>query len=125
MNPETKTCQNCKAGFTIEPEDFAFVFKTLRISRTFDLSKRIMVIEGVFMFHPQLLNDLWDKQIYLTGDIDKIDARRIKREQEKWGSDYFPETHPDSYFRQVTIALQRYIQQYKPEKVADLVLRVH
>ncbi|OGQ22207.1 MAG: hypothetical protein A3C46_00580 [Deltaproteobacteria bacterium RIFCSPHIGHO2_02_FULL_44_16] len=27
MNSETKTCQNCKSGFTIEPEDFAFYEK--------------------------------------------------------------------------------------------------
>ncbi|MBI3442396.1 MAG: hypothetical protein HY007_01360 [Candidatus Sungbacteria bacterium] len=27
MNQETKTCQNCKTGFTIEPEDFAFYEK--------------------------------------------------------------------------------------------------
>ncbi len=94
------------------------------ILKTFDLSKRIMVIEGVFMFHPRLLNDLWDKRVYLAGDMNNINARRIAREQEKWGSDYFPETHPDSYFRQVTTALQRYIKQYQPEETADLVLRV-
>ncbi|KKT90642.1 MAG: hypothetical protein UW91_C0052G0013 [Parcubacteria group bacterium GW2011_GWF2_45_11] len=27
IRPETKTCQNCKSGFTIEPEDFAFYEK--------------------------------------------------------------------------------------------------
>jgi len=27
MNSETKTCQNCKAQFTIVPEDFAFYDK--------------------------------------------------------------------------------------------------
>ena len=60
-----------------------------------------------------------------SGDIDEIDARWIKREKEKWGNDYFPETHPDSYFRQVIMALlQRYTEQYRPEKVADFVLSV-
>ena len=27
MSSETKTCQNCKSAFTIEPEDFAFYEK--------------------------------------------------------------------------------------------------
>lgn len=92
--------------------------------KNFDLSKNVMVVEGVFMFHPELsLNKLWDRRIYLTGEIEKIDERRIKREKEKWGDNYFPETHPDSYVKQVTKALKRYIQTYKPEQIADLVLQ--
>lgn len=94
------------------------------IPKEFDISKKIMVIEGVFMFHPKLINHLWDKRIYLEGDISKIDERRIKREKEKWGKDYFPETHPDSHFKQVIIALKRYKKMYHPEKSADLVLQV-
>lgn len=95
------------------------------ISKTFDFSKKIMAIEGVFMFHPELPhNKFWDKRIYLEGDITKIAERRIKREKERWGKDYFPETHPDSYFKQVCIALDRYIASHHPEKSADLVLRV-
>lgn len=93
--------------------------------RTFDFSKKIMVIEGVFMFHSELIHtELWDKRIYLEGDIDKIAERRVAREKERWGKDYFPETHPDSYFRHVVIGLNRYIRSHHPEKIADLVLRV-
>ena len=51
-----------------------------------------------------------------------VDERRVQREKAKWGRDYFPETHPDSYFRQVMIALKRYQELYKPEASADLVL---
>ena len=95
------------------------------IPKMFDFSKKIMVIEGVFMLHPELpVNKLWDKRIYLEGNIDKIDERRVKREKERWDKDYFPETHPDSYFRQVIIALKRYIETYKPENMADLVLHI-
>ena len=96
----------------------------INIPKTFDLSKKIMVIEGVFMVHPKLLNKIWDRRIYLEGDIDKIDERRVKREKERWGKDYFPEDHPDSYFRQIIIALKRYIETYNPQAVADLVLKV-
>ncbi len=97
----------------------------VNIAKTYDFSKKVMVVEGVFMFHPKLpLNKLWDKRIYLKGDIVRIDERRVKREKERWGKDYFPETHPDSNFRQVTTALKRYIDLYNPEKIADLVLLV-
>ncbi len=122
-------------------EDFVYTFRNtnmiykidthngvtgeIDIPKIFDFSKKIMVVEGVFMFHPELpLNNLWDKRIYLEGDIDKIDERRVKREKERWGKDYFPETHPDSYFRQVTIALKRYIEFHRPAETADLVLKV-
>jgi uridine kinase len=93
--------------------------------KMYDFSKKIMVVEGVFMFHPQLsLNTLLDKRIYLEGDIDESNERRIKREKERWGKDYFPETHPDSHVRQVIIALKRYIELYQPDKIADFVLKV-
>jgi uridine kinase len=96
------------------------------ILKTYDFSKKIMVVEGVFMFHPELeLNKLWDKRIYLRGDIAKIDERRVKREKERWGDKYHPETDPDSYFRAVTTGLKRYIDLYKPEEAADLVVIVN
>ena len=95
----------------------------INIPKTFDLSKKIMVIEGVFMFHPKLLNKIWDKRIYLQGNVNQIDERRIAREKKRWGKDYFPETHPDSYFRQVIIALKRYQKLYKPEEIADFGFR--
>jgi uridine kinase len=94
------------------------------IKKSYNLSKKVMVIEDVFMFHPKLLNHLWNKRIYLMGDIRKIDKQRVLREKKKWGKDYFPETHPDSYFRQVTIAYKRYQKKYRPEKKADLVIKI-
>ena len=92
-------------------------------SKEYDLTKKIMVVEGCFLFHPKISNHLWDKRIYLDGDIEKIDRRRVEREKARWGDKYFPETHPDSWFRQVIIALKRYREEYKPEQQADLVLK--
>ena len=94
------------------------------ILKSFNLSKKILVIEGAFMFHPKSLDHLWGRRIYLDGNIEEIDARRVKREKERWGKDYFPETRPDSYFRQVIIALRRYKDMYNPEELADLVLTI-
>lgn len=88
----------------------------------YDLSKKILIMDGVFMFDPSKLNHLWDKRIYIDGDTDEIDRRRVAREKARWGDEYFPETHPDSHFRQVVIALKKYRKEYQPEKLADLVL---
>ncbi|MEK7621968.1 MAG: hypothetical protein AAB415_02200 [Patescibacteria group bacterium] len=89
----------------------------------YDFSKRILIIDGVRMFHPKLLNHLWDKRIYLDGDTEEIDKRRVAREKARWGDKYFPETHPDSHFRQITLALKQYRRKYQPEQKADLVLK--
>lgn len=94
------------------------------VVKVFDLTKPILVIEGVFMYHPKLTNHLWDRRIYIKGNKREIKARRIKREKAKWGKDYIPETRSDSYFRQVVIALERYEKLYNPAKQSDLVLRV-
>ena len=42
MNTETKTCQNCKHEFTIEPEDFAFYDKIKVPAPTFCPECRMM-----------------------------------------------------------------------------------
>lgn len=115
-----------KKNYSSYPVDaYNSISGEVNIPKVFDFTKEIMVIEGVFMFHPEFsLSALWDKHIYLSGDIAKIDKRRVKREKEKWGKDYFPEAHPDSYLRQVTIGLKRYAKLYKPEIIADIVVNV-
>ncbi|MBI4708812.1 MAG: hypothetical protein HY764_01250 [Candidatus Portnoybacteria bacterium] len=114
-----------KGDASYETKIFNPISGDIDIPKTFDLSKKILIIEGVFLFHPKLpINNLLDKRIYLKGDLDRIDARRIKREKERWGKEYFPENHLDSYFRQVIIALRRYIDLYKPEDLANLVLNI-
>ncbi len=92
------------------------------VRKRFDTTKNIMIIEGVFLFHPGHLNHCWDKRIYLDGDNEKIDRQRVRREKRKWGVDYFPETHPDSFVRHITVALKEYRRKYHPEKRADLTL---
>lgn len=93
------------------------------VKTKYNLNKKALVVEGVFMFHPLLQNNLWDRRVYLNGNIKKIDARRVTREKARWGKTYIPETRPDSYFRNVTLALKSYIQKYKPEKHADLIIK--
>jgi len=94
------------------------------IEKTYDLSKQIMVIEGIFLFHPKLTGDIFDFKIFLEGDNEGADKRRRKREKERWGDKYFPDTHPDSYFRLAKIAFDRYCELYKPQQRADLVIKI-
>lgn len=93
--------------------------------RVFDLSKNILVIEGIFLLHPQhKRNMLWGKRIFLKANLKKAETRRIAQEKKKWGKNYIPEDHPDSYVRDFKIAYQRYLNRYKPEQRADLVIDV-
>lgn len=92
-------------------------------TKTYDLSKDILLLEGVFLFHPKLLDDIWDKRVYIHTDLGVADKRRVTREKAKWGDDYFPESHPDSFYRLFKIAHKRYEENYKPIEKADLVLK--
>ncbi|PIZ40832.1 hypothetical protein COY35_01545 [candidate division WWE3 bacterium CG_4_10_14_0_2_um_filter_47_8] len=95
------------------------------IPQAFDLSKNILVIEGVFLLHPQhKRNMLWGKRVFLKVDLEKAEERRISQEKRRWGESYLPEDHPDSYIRDFRIAYKRYLDLYKPEQRADLVIAV-
>lgn len=93
--------------------------------KDFDLSKKILVINGIFLFHPEHhLNELFDMKIYLDVDFAKADKRRIAREKKLWGKDYIPENHPDNWTRYFKQAYRRYVKQYRPKENADLVFKV-
>lgn len=93
--------------------------------QVFDLSKNILVIEGIFLLHPQhKRNTLWEKRVFLKVDLKKAEERRISQEKRKWGKAYLSEDHPDSYIRDFKIAYKRYLDCYKPEQRADLVIDV-
>jgi uridine kinase len=93
--------------------------------KSFDLAKKILVIDGIFLFHPEHeLNKLWDKKVYLDVDFSKADRIRIAREKKKWGKAYLPESHPDNWVRYFKTAYRRYVKEYKPQKFADLKFRV-
>ena len=91
---------------------------------TYDFSKNIMIIEGVFLFHPKLHDHIFDYRIVLDTDQEAADERRRRREMAKWGDKYFPDTHPDSYFRLLKIAYNNYLEKYNPCERADLIVRV-
>lgn len=92
--------------------------------KTFNLSKTTLVIEGIFLFHPRIaINELLDKRAYLTVDFDKADGRRVAREKKQLGRRYMPEDHPDSYVLPFKVAYRRYVNQFNPAGVSDVVYR--
>lgn len=93
--------------------------------KEFDLSKRVLAVEGIFLFHPKhKINRFWDKRIYLKVSLKKGDRRRIQREMEKWGEHYIPETHPYSYVIPFKQAYERYLEKYKVENKVDVVIDI-
>lgn len=100
--------------------------KTDRYDREkiFDLSKKVLILEGIFLFHPKLYKNVFDVRIFLDVHRKTADARRIRREKGRWGKKYVPEGNPDSYTYVFKIAWLRYIKQYRPKKLADYVMKV-
>lgn len=93
--------------------------------RLFDLSRKILVIDGIFLFHPKhKINKNWDKIVYLDVDFVKADKRRVAREKKKWGKDYIPENHPDNWTKYYKEAYRRYVKLYKPQKGSDSVFKI-
>ncbi len=93
--------------------------------KAFDLSKKVLVLDGVFLFHPKhKINKLIDKKIYLDTEFSRADKKRIAREKKKWGKDYLSENHSDNWTKYFKQAYRGYISKYKPEDQADLVFEV-
>ncbi len=91
--------------------------------KEFDFSKKVLIIEGIFLFRHDELSTLFDKKVFIDIDQNVADERRVRREKEKWGEDYFPDTHPDSYFKYIKIGFNNYLKEQNPMEQADLVIK--
>lgn len=95
------------------------------VTRTYDLSKKILVIEGIFLFHPEhAISEVFDKKIYLDVNFQQADSRRVRREKKRWGKQYVDENHPDSYVIPFKEAYRRYFKTHHPERLADLTIKI-
>lgn len=93
--------------------------------KSFNLSKKILVVDGIFLFHPKhKISSLLDKKIYLDIDFAKADRKRITREKKRWGKSYIPENHPDNWTKYFKIAYRRYVKKCKPQDGADAVYEI-
>lgn len=90
--------------------------------KSFDLSKKVLVIDGIFLFHPKhKISKMLDKAVYLDVDFAKADKKRIVREKKKWGRDYIPENHPDNWTKYFKEAYRRYVKENRPQKSCDII----
>lgn len=93
--------------------------------QTIDLTKKVLVIDGIFLLHPaHRMNKLFHKTIYLDADHAVADKRRIAREKKRWGKNFVHDDHPDNWVNYFKTAYRRYIKKYKPGTRADLVCEV-
>jgi uridine kinase len=93
--------------------------------KEFDFSKKVLLLEGIFLFHHDHFSDIFDKKVFIDIDQELADRRRREREKQKWGKDYFPDTHPDSYSRLIKIGFIEYLVDEKPAEQADLIIKSH
>jgi len=95
------------------------------VIRPFDISVKIVIIEGIFLLHPRhKLNTLCNRSVFLKTNPRKAEARHFAQEKKRWGDACLPEDHPDSYFRDFRVAYERYLDRYEPEQRADIVIDV-
>lgn len=96
------------------------------VTKNYDLSKPIMLIEGIFLYHPEhAISGVFDKKVYLDVDFEEADNSRIQRDKKRWGNEYVDETHPDSFVKPFKEAYRRYFNDYHPEKLADVVIKAY
>jgi len=89
--------------------------KKKNVKKIYDLSRNILVIEGIFLFHPELeVNKYFDKRFYIEVDFNKGDERREEREKKRWDKDYILPDHPDSFVIPYMEAYRRYNEKYYP-----------
>ena len=117
--------ENFKQSHSLSIEIYDYDLKKM-VTRNYDLFKQILIIEGIFLFHPEhTVSRAFDKKIYLAADFDKADDRRNRREKKRWGREYMDENHPDSFVKPFKEAYRGYFDNHHPEKVADLVMKIN
>lgn len=90
----------------------------------YDLSRKILVLEGILLFHPEILDDVWHRRIYLNGDEKAIRERRIQREKQRWGEKYINEDDPKSFWSFIFKGLAKYNLEHNPKEKADLIVKL-
>lgn len=84
--------------------------------------KVILIVEGVFLLHPDVLADYLDRLIFVETNTNYADKRRVSREKERWKENYRSEDDPISYVGGFNINFNKYIELYDPKSHADLVV---
>lgn len=119
-----KEFKSQKAG-SVKIKTYDFDKNEFDSGKEFDLSKKILVVDGIFLFHPDhTVSKLLDRKVYLRIDVAKGDERRITREKQRWGKDFVEDNAPGSYVKYFKEAYLRYMNLYHPQSRADSVFEV-
>ena len=75
-------------------------------------NNKILIIEGIFLFHDDELTDLFDMKIFVDTDIDECLKRRIERDQVCHGKFLYQDII-NRWNRDVLPAYNKYTRKYK------------
>ena len=93
--------------------------------KSLNLSKQVLIIDGIFLGHPKhSVRSLVDLMVYLDVHMKTGDRRRITREKKRYGEKFLPDDHPENWVRYFKKAYENYLKKHKPDKLADLVIKV-
>tara|TARA_Y100000310_G_C20700785_1_gene829666 strand:- start:2218 stop:2781 length:564 start_codon:yes stop_codon:yes gene_type:complete len=83
--------------------------------------KKILIIDGNFIFHPKSLNLLLDKRIYINTKNSSKALKRQTREKNLWKNEY-DQTESDKFAAYFECAFNYYVEKYNPVEKADLTI---
>lgn len=111
--------QPLKNNGTLEKEIFCLDLDTNKYEKKVHISvdsSKILLVEGVLLFRPPLI-DYFDAKIFLHIDFDEVIKRAEKRDVPKYGKNFLKK-YIDKY-----IPIQkRYIDEWNPYQRADIVV---
>lgn len=84
----------------------------------------LLIVEGIFLLHPNVLRGMLDKTIYIHSDERESDLRRRTRDLKRWGPQYVPDTERESYARLYKDAFRKYVETTHPADRADIAFGI-
>jgi uridine kinase len=110
--------KNLKNGNTVERPVYSYKTNERLSEKKTINSAPIIIVEGILIFHYELLKDLFDLKIYVDTDADIRLLRRITRDINKRGRTF--ESVKKQYLRTVKPMHQKYVEPTKYK--ADIII---
>ena len=105
-------------GEAIEKEEYTFNNPNVKPKKIVTNSAKVILVEGIFIFHYEKIRDLIDLKIFVEAkDYIKL-QRRLKRDREERGYDADDVLY--KYENHIMPSYQKYIEPYK--EIVDLIV---
>ncbi len=108
-------------GETVTKQEYTFNNDAVEAKILTFLSTKVIIVEGIFIFHYPLISNMLDFRIYIDARDDLKVIRRIKRDQVE--RNYPVEDVLYRYEHHVMPAYERYTKPYKQN--ADVIINNH